>query len=53
MNLSVYSFTLEKVEELKENILKNKNEFDELEKKDIKDIWREELDNFEKEYKKM
>ena len=53
LNLSVYSFTLEKVEELKENILKNKNEFDELEKRDIKDIWREELDNFEKEYKKM
>ena len=53
LNLSVYSFTLEKVEELKENILKHKNEFDELEKKDIKDIWREELDNFEEEYKKM
>ena len=53
LNLSVYSFTLEKVEELKENILKNNNEFDELEKRDIKDIWREELDNFEKEYKKM
>tara|TARA_B100000579_G_scaffold232831_1_gene190863 strand:- start:3453 stop:6800 length:3348 start_codon:yes stop_codon:yes gene_type:complete len=53
LNLSVYSFTLEKVEELKEDILKNKNEFDELKKKDIKDIWREELDNFEKEYKKM
>jgi len=44
---------LEKVEELKENILKHKNEFDELEKKDIKDIWREELDNFEEAYKKM
>ena len=27
LNLSVYSFTLEKVEELKENILKHKNEF--------------------------
>ena len=53
LNLSVYSFTLEKVEELKENILKHKNEFDELEKKDIKDIWREELDNFEEAYKKM
>ena len=53
LNLSVYSFTLEKVEELKETILKNKNEFDELEKKDIKDIWKEELDIFEQSYKKM
>ena len=53
LNLSVYSFTLEKVEELKESILKNRNDLDELEKKDIKDIWREELDHFEKEYKKM
>jgi len=53
LNLSVYSFTLEKVEELREDILKHKNEFDELEKKDIKDIWREELDIFEQAYKKM
>jgi len=53
LNLSVYNFTLEKVEELREDILKNKNEFDELEKKDIKDIWKEELDIFEEKYKKM
>ena len=53
LNLSVYSFTLEKVEELREDILKNKNEFDELEKKDIKDIWKEELNSFEEAYKKM
>ena len=53
LNLSVYSFTLEKVEELREDILKNKNEFNELEKKDIKDIWKEELNSFEEAYKKM
>ena len=53
LNLSVYNFTLEKVEELKEDILKNKNEFNELEKKDIKDIWKKELDIFEEEYKKI
>ena len=53
LNLSVYNFTLEKVEELREDILKNKNDFDELEKKDIKDIWKEELDIFEEKYKEM
>ena len=53
LNLSVYSFTLEKVEELNEDIMKKKNEFEELEKKDIKDIWKEELEVFEQQYKKM
>ena len=53
LNLSVYSFTLEKVEELNEDIMKKKNEFEELEKKDIKDIWKEELEIFEQHYKKM
>ena len=53
LNLSVYSFTLEKVEELNEDIMKKKNEFEELEKKDIKDIWKDELEVFEQQYKKM
>ncbi len=33
--------------------MKNKNEFNELKEKDIKDIWREELEVFEEKYKKM
>tara|TARA_Y100000768_G_C23379584_1_gene407856 strand:- start:34 stop:435 length:402 start_codon:yes stop_codon:yes gene_type:complete len=53
LNLSVYNFTLEKVEELKEDIMKNKNDFNALKEKEIKDIWREELDVFEDKYKKM
>ena len=53
LNLPVYSFTLEKLEELKQEIETKENEHDTLEKKEIKDIWKEELDRFEKQYKKM
>tara|TARA_B100001094_G_scaffold105859_3_gene101988 strand:+ start:1006 stop:4347 length:3342 start_codon:yes stop_codon:yes gene_type:complete len=53
LNLSVYSFTLEKVEELKEDIIQKRNQFESLENKDIKDIWKEELDLFEERYKRI
>ena len=53
LNLPVYSFTLEKVDALNNEITNKKNEYDELEKKDIKDIWKGELDLFEEKYKKM
>jgi hypothetical protein len=51
--MPIHSFTLEKVEELKTEIEEKNNEYDELEQKEIKDIWREELDEFEAMYKKM
>ena len=53
LNLSIYNFTLEKVEELNQCIMDKKVEYTALESKDIKCIWREELDAFETMYKKM
>ena len=53
LNLSIYNFTLEKVEELNQCIMDKKVEYTALESKDIKGIWREELDAFETMYKKM
>ena len=50
LNLSIYNFTLEKVEELENNIEDKKQKYDILEKTDIKDIWINELDIFEEEY---
>ena len=51
--MPIHSFTLEKVNELQTDIDEKKTEHDTLESKDIKDIWKEELDDFEKDYKKM
>ena len=51
--MPIHSFTLEKVNELSNDIDEKKDEFDNLKQKDIKDIWREELDSFEVMYKKM
>ena len=50
LNLSIYNFTSEKLEELQNDIDKNKEEFNSLENMDIKDIWRKELDVFEEKY---
>jgi DNA topoisomerase II len=53
LNMPIHSFTLEKVNELQTDIEEKKDQHESLESKDIKDIWREELEEFEKEYKKM
>ena len=53
LNMPIHSFTLEKVNELQTEIDQKKNDHDTLESKDIKTIWREELDDFEQMYKKM
>ena len=50
LNLSVYSFTLEKVDELMKEIEDNKQEYQELQETEIKDLWSQELDEFEKMY---
>ncbi len=53
LNMPIHSFTLEKVNELQTEIDQKKSDHDTLESKDIKTIWREELDDFEQMYKKM
>ena len=50
LNLSVYNFTAEKVDELQAEIDKNKEEYEELKNMDPKDMWRNELDIFEEKY---
>ena len=50
LNLSIYNFTLEKVEELENDIEDKKEQHQTLEEMDIKDIWRNELDTFEEKY---
>ena len=50
LNLSVYNFTAEKVDELQAGIDKNKEEYEELKDMDPKDMWRNELDVFEEKY---
>ncbi|MBF76254.1 hypothetical protein CMK20_19000 [Candidatus Poribacteria bacterium] len=50
LNLSIYNFTIEKLTELEENIIYKKGEYDKLQSLSNKDIWREELDIFEKKY---
>ena len=50
LNLSIYNFTLEKVEDLSNGITSKREEHDKLESMDIKDIWRQELDVFEEKY---
>ena len=52
LNLSVYSFTLEKVDELMEDIHQKKQDLDTLQKTEVKDIWMSELEEFEKMYRR-
>ena len=53
LNLSVYNFTLEKVQELETEIQKKNIELNTLTNTDIKEIWKQELITFEEQYKKM
>ena len=53
LNLPVYSFTSEKVEDLQTDIDSKITERETLMNKDIKDIWKDELSLFEENYKKM
>ena len=50
LNLPIFNFTLEKVEELDDDITDKKEKHNTLENTDIKDIWRNELDIFEEKY---
>ena len=50
LNLSIYNFTLEKVKELETEINNKKEEFNILENRDEKDIWKDELNIFEEKY---
>ena len=52
LNLSVYSFTLEKVEELENDIEKLQKDLEIIVNTEEKDIWIRELDAFEQMYKK-
>jgi len=51
LQMQIYSLTEERIEKLKREHEKKKAEYAELEKKSDKDLWREDLDVFEKEYK--
>tara|TARA_B100000683_G_scaffold82348_2_gene81206 strand:- start:4064 stop:7420 length:3357 start_codon:yes stop_codon:yes gene_type:complete len=53
LNLSVYSFTLEKVEELENDIEKLQKDLEIIVNTEEKDIWIRELDAFEQMYKNM
>ena len=52
MNLSVYSFTLEKVQELEDEINSNEQELECIKNTTEKDMWIKELDEFEQMYKR-
>ena len=51
LNISIYHFTLEKVNELENEILSKEEECNTLQLKSPKEIWREELLIFEEQYK--
>tara|TARA_Y100000590_G_scaffold411507_1_gene505627 strand:- start:1127 stop:4474 length:3348 start_codon:yes stop_codon:yes gene_type:complete len=51
LNISIYHFTLEKVDELEQEIITKKNDYETLQSKDCKDIWKEEITLFEEKYK--
>lgn len=53
LNLSVYSFTLEKVEELENDIEKLQKDLELIINTSEKEMWIRELDAFEQMYKKM
>ena len=52
LNMSVYSFTLEKVDELEKQIEGKKEELQTLQDTEVKDIWIHELGEFEKQYRR-
>ena len=52
LNMSVYSFTLEKVDELSKEIENKKQDLGILQETEIKDMWIHELDEFVKVYKR-
>jgi len=52
LNLSVYNFTLEKVEELENEILSNKEDLEKTKNTSEKDMWLHELDEFVTMYKR-
>ena len=52
LNLSVYSFTLEKVQELEDEINSNEQELECIKNTTEKDMWIKELDEFEQMYKR-
>jgi hypothetical protein len=53
LNLAVYNFTLEKVNELENEINMKNDELGVLVVIDIKEIWKKELDEFEVMYKRQ
>ena len=53
LNMNIRSFTLEKIEKLNLDIQELEKNISDLEEKSEKDLWIEDLDNFEKEYKKI
>ena len=50
--MPIHNLTLEKIEELKKQEKEKENEYEQLEKLTIKDIWLMELEKLEKEYNK-
>ena len=50
LNLSIYNFTSEKLEELENDINDRKLKHSDLEKMEVQDIWKNELDIFEGKY---
>eukprot|EP00477_Mikrocytos_mackini_P000725 GAHX01000776.1.p1 GENE.GAHX01000776.1~~GAHX01000776.1.p1 ORF type:complete len:1373 (+),score=302.50 GAHX01000776.1:42-4160(+) len=53
LNLKLLSLTKEKVDELLNLKVRKNHELEEYRKKSIKDIWLEEIEEFEKEYEKF
>ena len=51
-SMKIWSMTVKKLEALKNEADKIKNKIEMLESKTSKDLWREDLDNFEVAYKK-
>ena len=52
LSMPIHNLTLEKIEELKKQEKEKENEYEQLEKLTIKDIWLMELEKLEKEYNK-
>ena len=53
LTIPIYHFTSEKVDELNNDIIRKKQEYDTLLNIECKDIWLNELSIFEEQYKKM
>ena len=52
LSMQMRSMTVKKLEDLEKEIGKHKQALKDVKKKDAKDLWREDLDDFEKAYKK-